>query len=288
MAEEAAEGTWKALRKSLSEARLPVHGQWNVRARNGTWGKESLTRAEMQAILARQTLEDTVLKKAKPQKLLATAHAFWHDLSRRAGETDGRVPIVYRVGLHSASRHGLNVQLWSYQQLHDVPDGVTLRQAEELMPYKEFESLLSIGTHIAHLADILRLRALSAEGGGWFCDLDTWFVGDPMKINSGTGHVFGSMAAKPRTSGDGRYWRTKYWRQPNERAYISVPFHFPKNSKVLAELVQWVNGLVSKSMTANLEYNCIMTKTAELVIHNGLSFEAQDVHVFSPLAPWQD
>jgi len=290
MAEQASEPTWKSLRKQLQEARLPVHGQWNVKGKNGKWDKESLSSQEMKDILSRQALEDSIIKQkhAVRQKVTARAHAFWHDLSRRAGEEEGRIPIIYKIGLHSASRYGLDVQLWSYQKLDAVPEGVSLRSAQELLPYKDFDNLLAVGTHIAHISDFLRLRALASENGGWFFDIDTWVVRDLTNMTSLTGHVFGSMAARPRTSGDARYWRTKYLRQPSERSYLSVPMHFPKDSKLLQELAQFTKGLVCTDTIQTIEYNDIMAKMSDLLIKHGLSIEAQEVHVFSPVAPWQD
>ena len=68
--------------------------------------------------------------------------------------------------------------MWTYQRLENVPNGVIVRDARQLVPHTVAAGLLKIpGFRVAHLADIVRLHALRASSRpGWFVDCDTHWL----------------------------------------------------------------------------------------------------------------
>jgi len=167
--------------------------------------------------------------------------------------------------------------------------GIEVRDAAEHMPVSTFRALMDNGTHIAHLADVIRLRALRSTQGGWFWDCDTWVL-KPLPLaeerSPKNRHVFGSMAAKPRTSNDSKFWRTDYLREPCERAYLAAPFYFPRESAVLSGLLSFTDKLVDSGAIAKIDYNDIMHEATSLLVGAGLSIDVQPVEVFCPIHPW--
>ena len=142
------------------------------------------------------------------------------------------MPATYKVGLHSARQNHVGVVLWTYHcSIPELFGGIEVRDAAEHMPVSTFRALMDNGTHIAHLADVIRLRALRSTQGGWFWDCDTWVL-KPLPLaeerSPKNRHVFGSMAAKPRTSNDSTFWRTDYLREPCEGVLPCCAILFPE------------------------------------------------------------
>jgi SAM-dependent methyltransferase len=90
---------------------------------------------------------------------------FWHGPDLGA---------LRRACLHSFVRMGHSFQLFTYQPL-DVPDGVLLRDANEIIPFDEvfyYDNPETGTADIGPFSDVFRFKLLS-ERGGWWSDVDT-------------------------------------------------------------------------------------------------------------------
>ena len=134
------------------------------------------------------------------------AHALWHAPGEAfAGSTPVYMPESAVVGGTSAVKAAqLHVVLWTYQQIASVPDGFEVRDARDLLPADEAAILLAIpGFRIAHLADVVRLKAMAASScPSWFIDLDVlWMASPAMWVDKlpqqAAGHFFGSTLLAP-------------------------------------------------------------------------------------------
>ena len=75
-----------------------------------------------------------------------------------------------RLGINSFLRHGHEFHLYTYTPVGNVPQGVTMRDAREIIPlslvdYTKFPRL-------AIFADLFRYKLL-LDKGGWWVDTDT-------------------------------------------------------------------------------------------------------------------
>ena len=70
------------------------------------------------------------------------------------------LPLECAAGLASARQIGLEVFLWTYDdEVVQVPQGVTVKNADSLFPIAEARHWLDGGIAIQHLADLVRLQA---------------------------------------------------------------------------------------------------------------------------------
>ena len=100
----------------------------------------------------------------------AVAVAFWHSLPGKPLA----IPEALAIGLRSAMvPRRFKVELYTYQKLQGLPDGLLVKDAQVLMPEQDFAKHLGAGVQVAHLADLLRARALQVNDGGWFLDCDS-------------------------------------------------------------------------------------------------------------------
>ena len=91
-------------------------------------------------------------------------------------------------------KNATQVKLLTYQAL----------PASCLLPECEFQRHLTNGVSVAHLADLVRLRALKAHGGGWFLDCNTvWVKAAPDSVTFELGHCVGSLHAARRRGSAG-------------------------------------------------------------------------------------
>lgn len=128
-------------------------------------------------------------------------------------------------------KNATQAKLLTYQAL-STPKCIELLPASCLLPECEFQRHLTNGVSVVHLADLVRLRALKAHGGGWFLDCNTvWVKAAPGSVTFELGHCVGSLrAACPRGSAEAvkRYWMVKYLTQQGDQAYLASPFYFPE------------------------------------------------------------
>ena len=162
--------------RSIMANKLDVHVSSRFRFR-GHRKQQSLTRSECEEAVMRrlshsqglrQTLEWAV--EARPHHV-PVAHTFWHGPAKARPQ----LPSYGRDGLRSAVRQGLQVIIWAYQDLVDLPAGVQQKAAREWLPWPTFKACLQRGIPIVHIADHIRCKALS-RSGGWFVDVDTLWL----------------------------------------------------------------------------------------------------------------
>ena len=209
----------------------------------------------------RQTLEWAV--EARPHHV-PVAHTFWHGPAKARPQ----LPAYGRDGLRSAVRQGLQVIIWAYQDLVDLPAGVQHKDAREWLPWPTFKACLQRGIPIVHIADHIRCKALS-RSGGWFVDVDTLWLTSAIAHNGGIvpgsggaappaegigpscglrgihGHVFAPLRMRPdgRQSIRGHAFRS-YLKEPLDRLAIATPFHVPYGSPILPGLVSMSQQIV--------------------------------------------
>jgi hypothetical protein len=219
-----------------------------------------LTVAEMQNTLAAVATAAAGMERHGSVGLdvLAEGHAFW---ACSPLGTETTLPGYGQIGALSCVRlAGMALTVWTYGTVHGIPDGVTVRQASELMPLVEAKALIERGLRIQHLSDIVRFRAIAKSGkGGWFVDVDTIWLRPCLRSRSGSGHVFASLRATPDSlpypgACWQRFWKVKYLRQPDEQIWLSVPFFFPQASAVLSAVLGVIDGKLERLELTKLPY----------------------------------
>ena len=134
---------------------------------------------------------------------------FWHG---------GPLAPLHHACLSSFIAHGHGFELYSYDAI-DVPQGVTVRDAAEIVPRDGLFLFANRHTgqpDVAPFADYFRLRLLSLRGG-WWCDVDT-------------------VCLAPRLPASDRAWA----RQAPEYRPESVgngQFRLPRADPLLADLI---------------------------------------------------
>jgi hypothetical protein len=98
------------------------------------------------------------------QSKAVIVHQFWHN-----ADGSSELPLVAVASCKSvAASRSRKCILWSFQSFTNVPEGIEQRDAEELVPYTEFETYPRINLY----ADVLRIHAMH-KFGGWWLDSDT-------------------------------------------------------------------------------------------------------------------
>ena len=253
----------------------------------GTRKLLGLERAECEQAIARRCRHSLGLSQiskwaveARPHHV-PVAHAFWHDTANGTPE----LPTYGHDGLRSATRHGLEVVLWSYQCLKGLPE-VHFENADELLPRAFFEACLHRGTPIVHLADHIRCLALSKHGG-WFVDVDSLWLQPVLGVlETGVhGHLFASLRMRPDGRRNSRPYRyIKYLKEPMDFLSIASPFHLPKGSPLLPSLIRASTELVEAP--THKEYNSFMRALQTEVQAWGLEGAILEPCKFSPLPYW--
>ena len=127
------------------------------------------------------------------------AVCFWHS---KIGSRN--LPDIAVDGLLSVVLVGrLKPLLYSFEEFDNIPDGVELRKAGEVMSWGEFNILMKKGVELPIIADLVRLRVLCKlpAGYSWFWDVDTLVFVDLRAIGvkpDAFGHVLASME-RPRS-----------------------------------------------------------------------------------------
>ncbi len=201
------------------------------------------------------------------------AIAFWYNLDKGVCT----LPDSVRAGLASAIHHGkLEVHLYTYQDLQDVPSGVKVEDAAAVMSASEFEAA-KYRLPVQWLADLIRLRALMAHEGGWFIDGDCVFLRRAPSLSilepPAVGHYFACMDAAPHRQGNTsnehmRYWLLEYLQTPGDQAHLASPCAFPGHSPVLAAIVSSMNSVLQAG--AKVKYDDVFTRLTKLVRTWGL------------------
>ena len=72
---------------------------------------------------------------------------------------------IETVAILCAIKAGMQLSLWSYHSLQNVPNGVTLCNAEELLPSAKAQLYLTHKFTIHHIADLVRFLAIAKYPG---------------------------------------------------------------------------------------------------------------------------
>ena len=117
-------------------------------------------------------------------------HQFWHNAD---GSLELPLVVVASCKSVAASRNRRGI-LWSFQSFTNVPDGIEVRDAEELLSFEEFETYPRINLY----ADVLRIHAIQ-KYGGWWLDSDTivWPGKELPSFTEGQRGFIGSCAPNP-------------------------------------------------------------------------------------------
>ena len=83
------------------------------------------------------------------------AHMFW---------ATGKLGRFEHLAVNSFIKQGYDLTLWSYEKLGNVPQGVTLGRAHEIIPQSK---MFLVKNSLAPFADIFRLKLLTTHGGLW-------------------------------------------------------------------------------------------------------------------------
>ena len=203
--------------------------------------------------------------------------AFWLDVQGpwpRAGSQSLARPPVFLpdtavVGLRSAvAVGGLDVVLFVYQDIANLPEGVCLSPAASLLDSRVAREHLKQGMHVAHLSDVVRMSAIAETSRpAWFVDCDTvwlrhatWAVAD-LPPPAG-GHFVGSCARPPSARGMTseafeRRCALHYLATPRDALAIQPPLRLPAWSPVagafLAEAYRYYPQLNGRSSAQPLQ-----------------------------------
>eukprot|EP00438_Fugacium_kawagutii_P026174 Skav209875 [mRNA] locus=scaffold590:203395:206039:+ [translate_table: standard] len=174
------------------------------------------------------------------------ACAFWHNV-----DGENYLPQVSVDGLHSAVQVGYKVKLATYQKLRNIPSGVQVIPAEEILSAEKFAELQALGVHITHIAepwwreggngaeapvdakDYVRFLMIRLVGGAWFLDCDVLHLRPgPTPTAEQSFHIFASMRARANSTRQGyeaewRKWQIQYLREPQDRLYLASPYFVP-------------------------------------------------------------
>ena len=132
-----------------------------------------------------KTNDTVIFSGAKP------AVCFWHSkIGSRMLPDDGLNSVVL-VG-------HLKPLLFTFEEFDNIPDGVELRKAGEVMSWGEFNILQKKGIVLPIISDLVRLRVLCKLHAdyAWFWDVDTLVLVDLREIGvkpDAFDHVLASM-----------------------------------------------------------------------------------------------
>ena len=92
-----------------------------------------------------------------------------------------RLTLLEQMCLASFLHHGIGVNLYAYDPPHDVPAGVVLRDATDILPrdrlFRYAAGSFNVGS-VAGFAIIFRYELLLKHGGWWtdtdVCCLQSW------------------------------------------------------------------------------------------------------------------
>jgi hypothetical protein len=100
--------------------------------------------------------------------------AWFHDSEEcwadsECAPVDVKLPWQDVIGLESACRNGkfgaVFLFVYGHQNIVNVPSQVMQRAADEYLEWKTAQAMHKRGVPVAHLSDIVRIRAAVQEGG---------------------------------------------------------------------------------------------------------------------------
>jgi len=106
---------------------------------------------------------------------------FWYDM-----KNTGLLPPIYSQSVATIKKHGYKPVLWTYQKFKNVPKGVIVKNAEEIMPWKRAKGFMEITkmptarhpaqkSGVSGISDYFR-HLLMKKKGGWYFDYDIFLM----------------------------------------------------------------------------------------------------------------
>ena len=218
------------------------------------------------------------------------ACCFWY-----SKEGEQYLPDCAVFGLRSMIHVGkLNPRLCVYQDFANVPQGVQVVDARELLAVDEFDSLLTkCGGRICLLADYVRLCDLERiqHNVAWFCDVDTLWTKDARSfpVNpQGFGHLISTMDMRPGCLGGAdktaKRHMMKFAKAPGDEAYMATPLRFPRTSPLLAHWIATQRDILfGVQPVTEFDHIIFMNALKDSVDHFGLNDACVPTSTFSPL-----
>ena len=93
-----------------------------------------------------------------------------------------RLSQIEQMSCKSYLKHGFEVNLWAYDDVRDVPEGVELKDANEVLPARRIFTYRN-GSYAGY-ANLFRYAVLTQFGGLW-SDIDILCLRDVDEIDSG-------------------------------------------------------------------------------------------------------
>ena len=225
---------------------------------------------------------------------------FWYTSSE---ELEGAVlPDAVVRGLRSqAAISQIVVKLLTYQSFTNIPPGVEPVDATMYMAKEPFEQKLRNGVRIAHMADLLRMRAIAQSNKtlAWLWDAECLLLQPIYGAKSAQwglgsesfGFAFASLPAAPGCMG-GRAateirWAKNGLCKPKDRRYFTTPVRVVVNSELCRQLLWAVEEFVSSASSQKpLDYNCVMKEWQRLFLAKGLEDACLPICMASGINPW--
>lgn len=109
-----------------------------------------------------------------------------------------KITKVQELSFASFVKHGHKLNLFIYDEVGKIPDGVIIRDANEIMPFD------NIG-RLAHFADVFRFKMVQKYNFGWvdadtLCVTDEWFADNDYYAISESGVVQNGIFRLPQNS----------------------------------------------------------------------------------------
>jgi hypothetical protein len=173
---------------------------------------------------------------------------FWYDMNNT-----GLLPDTYIKSVDTIKKQGYKPVLWTYQKFKNIPKGVIVKNANDIMSWdraKKFMNIskeldaehLSLKTGVAGISDYFR-HLLLKEKGGWYFDTDIFLM---KKLNGLKDIVLSSMPRRLTS----RFARKQPQFSPNRLAdanlNISV-IRAPKGNKFSTKMVEYIDEKIDKN-----------------------------------------
>ena len=248
---------------------------------------------------------DEVTDEIMDDRPINLCHFFWHTLNAPAGVLQIRLLNIF--SLKSAVAQGHTVWIWCYQTFANLPIGVIVKDANELLPFSEFQAALSSSTgstifdkrrrnnvtpgrHVAHLSDLIRVRALLYYGG-WWLDMDT------IVIETLPTDLPYSFSTHPERRADrqalknGRLWhahtREDYPDWDGQDSFQNTPIYVSKAKDPL--VIEWEARIAPLILSpCRLEWLQVIREMEACIVRHGLQRYVAPPDLFCPYPFWSN
>lgn len=184
-----------------------------------------------------------------------------------------KITKIQEISFASFVKHGHTLNLFIYDDIGTVPDGVVIRDANEVMPFD------NIG-RLAHFADVFRYKMVEKFNFGWadadtICVTDEWFEEDDYYAISESGFVQNGVFRMPQGSDILKYIIEKAsavdrsscsWGGTNSEVLTEAFNRFPEYKKYLVpyKIVDGIDFRYWKMLWTPSDFNKIMQISNEI------------------------